>query len=184
MPCLLTPNIPNPVPPATPPSNAEAGAPLVRARDGQHRFSGLPARLNHVLVFSDLTPASQPALEFALKVADYFQARLTLMHGEGAASLQETPGGDDRDRARLLCLFWETKRRHPDASVCLRLNRRPEQVWASAAAWQADLIVLPQPVFRPFRRLVTSEGGRERLRGSPCPVVVVDGALPPHGFGA
>jgi nucleotide-binding universal stress UspA family protein len=175
---------PNTVTPATPPSYADAGAPLVHARHGQHCFPGLPPRLNHVLALSDLTPASQPALEFALEVAGCFQARLTLLHGGEDASSQDASGGDDRDRARLLCLFWEAQRRHPDASVCLGLNRRPEQVWAAAAARQADLIVLPQPVFRRFRRLVTREDGRERLQGAPCTVVLVDGALPQDGFGA
>jgi hypothetical protein len=175
---LFTPNVPNAAAPATP-SNAEADVPVVHARCGQHCFPGLPARLNHALVLSDLSPASQPALEFALEVAESFQARLTLMHGG------ETPSGeDDQGRGRLLCLFWEIKRRHPDASLCLALNRRPEQVWAAAAARQADLIVLPPPVFRRFGRLViTSQGGRERLRGAPCTVVVVDGAPSGDGFG-
>jgi nucleotide-binding universal stress UspA family protein len=153
---------------------------LVRARYGQHCFPGLPARLDHVLVLSDLTPASKPALEFALEVAERFQARLTLMHGGEAASGER----DDSDRARLFCLFWEAKRRHPDASVCLGLNHRPEQVLAAAAARQADLIILPQPVFRRFRRLVTTREDREWLQGAPCTVVVVDGALPPEGSGA
>ena len=165
--------------PTTPSSNAGTGAPLVRARCGQHCFPRFPARLNHVLVLSDLTPASQPALEFALEVADYFQARLTLIHGG-----ETVCGADDQARTRLLCLVWETQRRHPDASVCLALNRRPEQVWAAATAREADLIILPQVILRRFRRLVTSQDGRERLRGAPCPVVVVDGARPEDGFGA
>jgi nucleotide-binding universal stress UspA family protein len=175
---LFTPNVPNAAAPATP-SNVEAGAPLVRARCGQHCFPGLPARLNHLLVLSDLSPASQPALEFALEVAEHFQARLTLLHGG-----QTAPGEDDQARARLLCLFWDTKRRHPDASVCLALNQRPEQVWAAAVARQADLIVVPPPVLQRFGPLVTCGEGRERLRGAPCPVVVVDGALWPEGAGA
>ena len=163
----------------TPPSNADAGAPLVRVRCGQDRFPGLPAHVDHVLALSDLTPASKPALEFALEVAECFHARLTLIHGGEAAS-----GGDDHDRARLLCLFWEMHRRHPDASVCLGLNRQPEQVLAAAAARQVDLIVLPQPVLQRFSRLVTSQDGRERLQGAPCTVVAVDGARPRDGFGA
>ena len=170
---LLTPNV---AIPATPSSNAGADAPLVRARCGQHCFPRFPARLNHVLVLSDLTPASQPALEFALEVAHYFHARLTLLHGGAAVC-----GADGQDRARLLCLFWETQRRHRDASVCLALNRRPEQVWAAATAREADLIILPQVILRRLSRLVTRQDGRERLRGAPCPVVVVDGARPQDG---
>ena len=127
--CLLTPDIPDAGAPVATPSNQSTGAPFVRARCGQHCFPGFPARLHHVLALSDLTPASQPALEFALEVAEHFQARLTLLHGG-----QTAPGQDEGERARLLCLFWDAKRRHPDASVCLALNRRPEQVWAAAAA--------------------------------------------------
>jgi nucleotide-binding universal stress UspA family protein len=177
--CLLTPDIPDAAARVAPPSNEKAGAPLVRARCGQRCFPGFPARLRHVLALSDLTPASRPALEFALEVAERFQTHLTLLHGG-----QTAPGEEEGERARLLCLSWDAKRRHPDASVCLALNRRPEQVWATAVARQADLIVVPPPVLRRFGPLVTREAGRERLRGAPCPVVVVDGALSPEGAGA
>ena len=180
--CLLTPSPPHPATLA--PSSAPAGAPLVRARHGQHCFPGFPSRLHHVLALSDLTPASRPALEFALAVAEHFQAPLTLLHSGDPASSQDTSGGDDAERARLLCLFWEIQRRHPGASVCLAQHRRPDQVWAAAVARQADLLVVPPPVLRRFGPLLTRQGGREWLAGAPCPVVVVDGALPPHGLGA
>ena len=83
----------------------------MRVRCGQDRFPGLPAHVDHVLALSDLTPASKPAPEFALEVAECFHARLTLIHGGEAAAPQTASGGDDQDRARLLCLFWETQRR-------------------------------------------------------------------------
>ena len=177
--CLLTPDIPDAAAPVAPASNESAGAPLVRARCGQRCFPGFPVRLHHVLALSDLTPASRPALEFAFEVAEHFQARLTLLHGGQTAT-----GDDEGERARLLCLFWDAKRRHPDASVCLALNRCPDQVWATAVARQADLIVVPPPVLRRFGPLLTRETGREWLCGAPCPVVVVDGARPMDGEGA
>ena len=61
-------------------------APVLRAAPGQHLLPGLPPKLTHLLLLTDLRPTSRAAVDCAIELTQLFAARLTLMHGEAQSS--------------------------------------------------------------------------------------------------
>jgi nucleotide-binding universal stress UspA family protein len=165
--------------PASPPNNARAR--LLRAVAGQPWIAGCPQSMNHILLLADRHPGSQGAIDFAIGLAEPFNAQLTLMHGGNLRSdpafwtsdSLETPD-PNQVRLALLGLLWAIRKRCPEVGLCRVSARLPEQVFQAAAQHGVDLLVLPAGLFGRFLPMVGRSGQDEVVKGAPCPVLVVE----------
>jgi nucleotide-binding universal stress UspA family protein len=163
---------------ASPPNTR---ARLLHAIADQHWIAGCPQSMQHILLLADSHPGSQEAIDFAIGIAERFNARLTLMHGGNLRSdpafwTSDSLEAPDPNQVRLalLGLLWAIRKRCPEVGLCTVGARMPEQVFQAAAQHGADLLVLPESLFGRFLPLVGRSGQDEVVEGAPCPVLVVE----------
>jgi nucleotide-binding universal stress UspA family protein len=110
--------------------------------------TGTPAAaIRRVLVALDASPAAQPTLELAQRMADLFDAELRALHViEPLPILPEVPPPTNpEDYERLLTQECEEKiwpLLPPDTSRVIRHTAAEAGIAAEATAWQADLVVV------------------------------------------
>jgi nucleotide-binding universal stress UspA family protein len=132
--------------------------------------------MNHILLLADRHPGSQGAIDFAIGLAEPFNAQLTLMHGGNLRSdpafwtsdSLETPD-PNQVRLALLGLLWAIRKRCPEVGLCRVSARLPEQVFQAAAQHGVDLLVLPAGLFGRFLPMVGGAVRMKWLRVRPAP---------------
>ena len=147
-----------------------------------------------ILAATDFSPASQPALDEAERIARESGARLLILHAyqiPALASVARAPASvnEDFERAvrtdgekRLDVLVAQARTRGIDARGLLREGFADEEILDAAGKDKADLIVMGTHGRRgPSRLLMGSVASRVVCR-SPCPVMTVRAA--PAGSGA
>ena len=137
--------------------------------------------MDHILLVADRHPGSQGTINFAIGLAERFNARLTLMHGGNLGSdpafwTSDSLEAPDPNQVRLalLGLLWAIRQRCPEVGMCTVNARQPEQVFQAAAQHGADIIVLPAGLFGRFLPLVGRSGQDDVVEGAPCPVLVME----------
>jgi nucleotide-binding universal stress UspA family protein len=151
----------------------------LRTRGGWHAL--LSQDVTHLLVLLDPLRVAKDALDLALNFAKDRWARVTLMHGgrlvHPLATDNQAARAEDRDGLfDLICLYWQIKNRYENVTISHQVPRSAQQVLSEAAESSIDLIVLPEALFEPFEHLLLVEGGREVLRSSQCPIVIITAA--------
>ena len=166
---------------------------IFRDASGRRSFATLPLTVRRAVVLTDLTNKSQAAVDYTVNLAEYFDARVTLLHVcppetsteffSGITANTElfpgilTIGGNGNRRSNadldLLRLQAEVRRRAPRCEACLRCGRYAEQAFAVAADRAADLLVVSEHHLSWFRGFVEETREGTFLTGAPCPLVAV-----------
>jgi hypothetical protein len=134
--------------------------------------------VTHLLLLLDPLHVAEEALAFALDFARDRWPHVTIMHGGKlvrplAPDTQAARHEDQDGLFDLICLYWQIKNRYANITISHQVPHSAQQVLAEASESAVDLIMLPESLFAPFKHLVTVDGGREVLRSSPCPIVVI-----------
>lgn len=166
---------------------------IFRDASGRRSFATLPLTVKRVVVLTDLTPESDAAVDYTVNLAEYFDARVTLLHVCPAQTSTEffsgmltntelfpgilTIGGSGNRRPNadldLLRLQTEIRRRGPRCDACLRCGRYAEQAFAVAADRAADLLVVSEHCLSWFASFAKEDREGTFLTDAPCPLVVV-----------
>jgi len=166
---------------------------IFRDASGRRSFATFPLKVKRVAVLTDLTDESQAAVDYTVSLAEYFDARVTLLHvcppGNSAEFFSGilthtelfpgilTIGGSGNHRPNadldLLRLQAEIRRRGPSCEACLRCGRYAEQAFAVAADRSADLLVVSEQHLNWFASFTEEDHEGMLLRGAPCRLVAV-----------
>jgi nucleotide-binding universal stress UspA family protein len=137
--------------------------------------------VTHLLLLLDPLRVAEDALGLALDFAKDRWARVTIMHGGRLIHPLVTDNQAARNEDKhalfdLICLYWQIKNRYENVTISHRVPHSAQQVLSEASESSVDLIVLPEALFEPFKHLLLVEGGREVLRSSQCPIVIIAAA--------
>lgn len=138
------------------------------------------ATFAHVLAATDLSPASQPALDLAVRLAVESGARLSVVH------TCEVPGADEyalpadflcplveRARARLEELLAPIRGTCPGARAMVRVGAPAEQILAAAEEVGADLIVMSTHGRSGVAHALMGSVAERVIQRSPVPALTV-----------
>ena len=146
-------------------------------------------RLKKILVPVDYSDGSRVAMEYALFLAERFDAKIEVLHvaeiplGEEEHSVVKPDTGEEELLSELVvqqAVKAETEFLAPfvrDATIPIErslLKGRPGKVIVEAATDRgADLIVMGTHGRSGFERLIIGSVAERVVRSAPCPVVVV-----------
>lgn len=150
---------------------------------GRQSFTTFALTVKRAVVVTDLTPQSAAAVDYAVNLVLYFDARLTLLHVCPPLTYTEvSPGiltiagnGVQRPNAdlELLRLRAEIRRRGPRCDACLRCGLYAKEAFRVAADRAADLLVISEHHLSWFRSFTEEDRGGTFVIGAPCPLVVI-----------
>jgi nucleotide-binding universal stress UspA family protein len=137
----------------------------------------------HILVPTDFSARSKKAVRYAIKLAQCFNARLTLLHvyvcphsvdylrGERCSEMI----GDDKERARqrLTDIYSEALVEYPKCGICFVSGSLGEELARAIDDLGADLIVICARRHHWYTHLADESDVTKILRGSACPILVV-----------
>jgi nucleotide-binding universal stress UspA family protein len=134
-----------------------------------------------VVVSTDGTEQSQPAVELAFEVADFRHEPLTVVHcfwdavkvSEGAWDVPDDEPGLEVERARLAEAVAGMRELHPDVKVHLQLARGFEDQRLIRASSDADLIVVGTKEIGLLADLVYGSLASAVVEHAHCAVAVV-----------
>lgn len=142
-----------------------------------------PIGLKRILAPTDLTPGAKKAVEYAMALAEGFNAQLTLLHVYDAPNMDDyKQGPDDCSLADLirqnahanLNSFWsEIKQEYPRTDTQLRCGVPAEEIVAAARELDVDLIVISTHNYNWLTHLIRGSDAEQVLRHAPCPIMVV-----------
>jgi len=148
-----------------------------------------PARVRHpiglqrILAPTDLTPDGRKAVEYAVALAECFDAQLTPLHVYDAPGLydyaQESNGCSLAELIRrnaqndLDALCSEIKEEYPRTDTHLRCGVPAEEIVAAAKDLDVDLIVISTHNYNWLTHLIRGSDAEQVLRHAPCPIMVV-----------
>jgi universal stress protein A len=140
-------------------------------------------RVAHILAPTDLSRESRKAVNYALRLAQHFYAKLTLLHlyqmpgtFECAFGVPE-PGylqqNKDRAELSLLALYDVIRAQHRNTEPLFRCGQPRADIPAMARILGVDLIVISTHNSRWLRRVVEGSDAEKIIREAPCPVLIV-----------
>ena len=157
-------------------------------------------RLKNILLPTDLTQRSKPALRYALSLATKYSAVITVVHVandldawelycdefsfripvERAWPADRVMAEASLEMSNFLEPYSETIKRLPAISKRVVLGSIVDEIVSAAEDLQADLIVMSPRRLRGLRRILTPSITDQVMRISPCPVLSVIDPLPSH----
>src|SRR6478609_5349329 len=147
------------------------------------RRAGLPARINRILMPTDLTNESQSAIDCGLLLAQYLGASLTLLHVYQQPYPAEYLCGPNisekawRQRMylvnRLKFSADNVKGRYADCDTEFREGEPCEEIIHTAKERDVDLIILSTHHYNWLTRLACGCDTETILRHAPCPILVL-----------
>ena len=157
-------------------------------------------RLKNILLPTDLTQRSKPALRYALSLATEYSAAITVVHvaneldswelyceefsfmvpAERAWPADRVLAEASLEMSNFLEPYKETIKRLPAISKRVVLGPVVPNIVSVAEDLQADLIVMSPRCLRGLRRILTPSITDQVMRISPCPVLSVIDPLPSH----
>jgi nucleotide-binding universal stress UspA family protein len=147
------------------------------------------AAFRHILVPTDFGDCANQALEIAIDLAKKLDAKLTLLHVcelPVSAYAMYAQGlyfpMDDLEKAAKKALdeaAAQLKKRMPTADAVLRSGTAVEQLLATCAEQQADLIIMGTHGRRGISRMLLGSVAEKTVRMATVPVLTV----PTHGHG-
>ena len=142
-----------------------------------------PIGLQKILAPTDLTPDGRKAVEYALALAECFDAQLTLLHVydpphlyDYARELNDYSVADliRRNAQNGLDSLWsEIREEYPRTDTELRCGVPAEEIVAAAKDLDVDLIVISTHNYNWFTHLMSGSDAEQVLRHAPCPIMVV-----------
>jgi nucleotide-binding universal stress UspA family protein len=136
----------------------------------------------HVLVATDLSDASTPAIDLAVSIARQGGAALTLVHAcelpvfpEGLPPVDYVTPLTTAAGRRLDELLAGLRDRCPDAKRVLKVGAPWEEILAAAAEVGADLVVVGTHGRRGLVHAMLGSVAERVVRLSPIPVLTVRG---------
>jgi nucleotide-binding universal stress UspA family protein len=145
----------------------------------------------HVLLATDLTEASERALETAIELATTLGARLTVVHvcepsplalaGTSETGLDLVGPGTEGPRAALARLLWRLRKRSIEAQEVLRVGLPWEHIVAVALEVSADVIVTGTHGRHGIAHAFYGSVAERVVQESPIPVLAVPRARPADG---
>jgi universal stress protein A len=140
----------------------------------RHRVS-----LKRILAPTDLTMDSRKALDYAITIAEHFNAQVTLLHvyvapePEGYSREINDCRFADEARNALDSLWSRLRQRYPKIDTELRCGAAQEQIVAAARDLNVDLIVLSTHRYSWLNRLMDGSEAEYVFRHAPCPILVI-----------
>ena len=162
------------------------GNPAVRAADLQNSRRW---RIATILVPVDFSAASLPAYEFALDLAEQYNARVHLLH---VVENTTTPDFEKfplvRDAQDLIARIKKElvalaqKGGHPVVPVYpeVRIGTPWHEIVEAARKDHIDLIVIPTRGYTGLKHFVLGSVAERVVRHAPCPVLAVRGTTAAH----
>jgi len=142
-----------------------------------------PIALKRILAPTDLSQDGKKAVEYAVALAEHFDAQLTLLH------VYQAPGANDYARMlndysiadqfqenaqKALDSFWsEIRKESPKMDTQLRCGVPAKEIASVAKEVDADLIVISTHNYHWFAHLVHGSDAEQVLRHAPCPILIV-----------
>ena len=151
---------------------------MIRVEDAMKTFE-------RILAATDFTPASQPALDEAERIARECGAQLLIVHAyqvPAVSELTQEPAGvhDDFVRAvraaaepRLAMLAAQARSRGIDARALLREGFADDEILDAARQERADLIVVGTHGRHGISRMLVGSVAWQVVARSACPVMTV-----------
>ena len=169
------------------PRPTASGAGLADGLQGIRRMNATPS-IEHILIAHDFSENAEPALVYAVAIAEKFRARLTLMHAYQRPayaypeSLVEDFDFETKvDRAAAKALEGVASRVRNAAipvTVLLRKGTPSVEIVAAAEQTKADLIVMGTHGRRGLSRAVAGSVAESVVRTAACPVLTVHASQP------
>jgi nucleotide-binding universal stress UspA family protein len=148
-------------------------------------------QMDRILCPVDFSDSTAPAVEHALRLARWFDARVEVLHvipfnpfgiaGGGVPNILEAIQTQHEGATRNLATLV-----HPllDEGVPIEWKVLDGDAWRvileEAAAWPADLIVMGTHGRGGFEQLLLGSATEKVLRRATCPVLAVGHVVPPH----
>lgn len=139
--------------------------------------------ITHILAPTDLSDESRKALQYAVRLAKYFNAQLTLLHvwatpyshKGGLGELDPEAIQRSRDRAELMLRNLQdiVRERHSNTESYFLTGEPGSQIVALAKSAQVNLIVISMHDYDWLTRFFEGSDAEEILRHSACPVWIV-----------
>ena len=140
-------------------------------------------RVSHILAPTDLSRESRKAVNYAMRLAQRFCAKLTLLH------LYEMPGTFEcafgvpepghlqqnkyRAELRLLALYDVIRAQHRNTEPLFRCGEPRADIPAIAKILGVDLIVMSTHDSGWLRHVVEGSDAEKVIHQAPCPVLIV-----------
>jgi len=142
-----------------------------------------PIGLKRILAPTDLTSGAKKGVEYAVALAEVFNAQLTLLHVYEKPDVDDYKQGPDdcsvadliRQNAQAnLNLFWsEIKQEYPRTDTHLRFGVPAEEIVTAARELDVDLVVISSHNYNWLTHLIRGSDAERVLRHAPCPIMVV-----------
>lgn len=142
-----------------------------------------PILVEHILAPTDLSDASRRTLDYAVRLAEHFHARLTLLHVWttpsshagvlGALDPEAIQRSKDRAEFILRSLQDTIRERHSDTESYFLTGEPCPQIVAVAKSAAVDLIVISTHDYDWLTRVVEGSDAEKILRDAICPVWIV-----------
>ena len=142
-----------------------------------------PALITHILAPTDLSDESRRTLDYAVRLAQHFQARLTLVHVWttpsshtgvlGALEPEAIQRSKDRAEFILRSLQDIIRERHSATESYFLTGEPCSQIVAVAKSSEVDLIVISTHEYDWLTRMVEGSDAEKILRRTTCPVWIV-----------
>jgi len=139
--------------------------------------------VEHILAPTDLSDESRKTLDYAVRLAEHFHAKLTLVHVWttprshtgvlGALDPEAVQRSKDRAEFILRGLQDIIRERHFDTESYFLIGNPCTQILAVAESSQVDLIVISARDYDWFTRVVEVSDAEQILRHATCPVWIV-----------
>ena len=135
--------------------------------------------LKRILAPTDLTMDSRKTVDYAIAIAEHFNAQVTLLHvyaapdpGDYSRELHNYRFADEARNA-LDSLWSRLRQRYPRIEPQLRCGAAQEQIVAAARDLNVDLIVLSTHRYSWLNRLMDGSEAEYVFRHAPCPILVI-----------
>jgi universal stress protein A len=142
-------------------------------------------QLNKILVPIDFSDTSKKALHYALRFAEQFNCKITLVHVVEPASpmvgapfaVEVFPQPQDDSMAAekelaALAARWRSNGTNSITST-IRIGHPPNEITKAAKDLDVDLIVIATHGYTSWRHLCIGSTAERVVRTAPCPVLVV-----------
>jgi nucleotide-binding universal stress UspA family protein len=146
--------------------------------------------IQHILVAHDFSENAEPALAYAVAIAEKFHSRLTLMHAYERPTyaypeslIEDFEFETKVDRAAAKALEGVASRVRSAAipiTVLLRKGKPSAEIVAAAEQTKADLIVMGTHGRRGVSRALAGSVAESVVRTATCPVLTVHPSQPRH----
>jgi len=135
--------------------------------------------LKRILAPTDLTMDSRKTVDYAIAIAEHFNAQVTLLHVY-VAPVPEDYSREindyrfaDEARNALDSLWSRLRQRYSRIDTELRCGAAQEQIVAAARDLNVDLIVLSTHRYSWLNRLMDGSEAEYVFRHAPCPILVI-----------